>query len=420
MKLGYPRSIVSASLGASGVLRSYKNAIDELTRVGVAVVVAAGNENRDACNYSPSYVASAITVGATTPSDDRASFSNYGRCVDIFAPGEDIASAMISSDTDSVAWSGTSMACPHVAGAVALIWSEYPGPRRRRVADVDQLLKDRATKGVLHGLKHGSPDFLLYTGTDVVAPALPSLVDDGNGQDLEGPLEVCRGDCDRDSHCKQGLACFLRDGATPVPGCLGQGTKGWDYCYEPVLNNAATNPPDATLGRCSGDCDKDEDCGIGLKCFQRLGYTSVPGCSGLGTKNSDYCYNPDDPKLPSLVSVDVNPKQGSGQLEACSGDCDNDSECKEGLACFQRDATTAVPGCSGQGKSGWDYCYKPVLNDVGVNPTSPKLGTCTGDCDEDSDCAKGLRCFQRDGFTSVPGCSGEGASDWDYCCNPNN
>jgi len=168
------------------------------------------------------------------------------------------------------------------------------------------------------------------------------------------------------------------------------------------------------LSLCTGDCHRDDDCMEGLKCFQRSGYTTVPGCDGIGTKDLDYCYDPKLPNLPPLVDVEEKPKDG---LEECSGDCNSDSECMPGLVCFQRDGHTPVPGCPGKGTKKWDYCYKPVLNIVSLDPKA-KLGTCSGDCDSDKGCSKGLKCKQRDGDEEVPGCSGEAAPAWDYCYNP--
>lgn len=172
--------------------------------------------------------------------------------------------------------------------------------------------------------------------------------------------------------------------------------------------------PNGKLGLCVGDCDKDSGCEKGLKCFQRSGYTMVPGCEGVGNKDSDYCYDPQLPNLPSLENVAKDPKE---TLEECFGDCDSDADCMPGLACYQRDGKTPVPGCSGAGKKDWDYCYKPVLNIVSKDPKAI-LGSCSGDCDSDSNCAPGLKCHQRDADEEVLGCSGEAAPAWDYCYNP--
>merc|ERR1712072_1515865 len=113
----------------------------------------------------------------------------------------------------------------------------------------------------------------------------------------------------------------------------------------------------------------------------------------------------------------------------CQGDCDNDSHCKTGLKCFQRGGKQPVPGCQSGGKgdvSGHDYCYNPksvmLLNLGGSAHTTGKLNQCQGDCDSDSHCATGLKCFQRNGKAPVPSCKSGGSGDYqnyDYCIDPN-
>jgi subtilisin family serine protease len=107
------------SLGGGKSL-AVNNAVNALVASGVTTVVAAGNSNRDACGYSPASQPNAITVASTTSTDYRSSFSNWGSCVDIFAPGSSIAAPWIGSNTAIRTISGTSMASPHVCGAVAL------------------------------------------------------------------------------------------------------------------------------------------------------------------------------------------------------------------------------------------------------------------------------------------------------------
>merc|ERR1711878_182387 len=112
--MGRP-AVISMSLGGSGADPGYTTVIDAAVNQGVVVVVAAGNSNSDACNFSPAFAANAITVGSTTSTDSRSSFSNYGTCVQIWAPGSSVVSASSSSDTGTRSLSGTSMACPHVS-----------------------------------------------------------------------------------------------------------------------------------------------------------------------------------------------------------------------------------------------------------------------------------------------------------------
>lgn len=153
-------AVANASLGGSGST-AIDTAVRDSVASGVTWVVAAGNSNTNASSFSPARVTQAITVGATTSSDARASYSNYGSVVDLFAPGSTITSAWNTSDTATYTGNGTSFASPHVAGAAALYLSANT---TATPAQVQTALVNRATTGVVGNPGSGSPNRLLYTG----------------------------------------------------------------------------------------------------------------------------------------------------------------------------------------------------------------------------------------------------------------
>lgn len=153
-------AVVSMSLGAKGTWLVLDEAIDASVAAGVVVVVAAGNMISDACTFSPAGIPSAITVGSTNRFDFRSGFSNFGDCVDIFAPGSDVKSASHLTDTWWAYKSGTSMSCPAVAGAAALLHSERP---QATVAEVLDTMLTKAETGTISGLVW-SVNKLLWVG----------------------------------------------------------------------------------------------------------------------------------------------------------------------------------------------------------------------------------------------------------------
>jgi subtilisin family serine protease len=152
-------AVANMSLGGSPST-SLDNAVKNSIADGVSYAIAAGNSNKNACNYSPARVSNAITVGATTSSDSRASYSNYGSCLDIFAPGSSITSAWYTSNTATNTISGTSMATPHVAGVAALYLQGSPSASPATVRDA---LVANATLNVVKSPGTNSPNRLLFT-----------------------------------------------------------------------------------------------------------------------------------------------------------------------------------------------------------------------------------------------------------------
>lgn len=159
-------AVANMSLGG-GASSAVDNAVANLVAAGVTTVVAAGNDNANACNYSPARVPSAITVGSTAQGDARSNFSNYGSCVDIFAPGSSITST--SQSGGSTTMSGTSMASPHVAGVAALYLEANPSATP---AQVEAGIEDAATTGAVSDVQ-GSPNLLAYSLLDGTPPPPP-------------------------------------------------------------------------------------------------------------------------------------------------------------------------------------------------------------------------------------------------------
>jgi len=177
-------AVANMSLGG-GSSSSIDDAVQGMTNAGVTVVVAAGNDNDNACSYSPAGAPSAITVGSTTSSDKRSSFSNYGSCLDIYAPGSNITSTRNNGGTQTM--SGTSMASPHVAGIAALYLADNPNAS---VSQVTQAVTDAATPNKVTDAKSGSPNLLAYSIFGGSNPDPDPDPDPEPGNELENGVSV--------------------------------------------------------------------------------------------------------------------------------------------------------------------------------------------------------------------------------------
>jgi subtilisin family serine protease len=166
-------AVANMSLGG-GASTAMDNAVRNSIASGIVYSIASGNSNANACGTSPARVAEALTVNASTNADSRASFSNFGTCTDLFAPGQDITSAWHTSDTATNTISGTSMAAPHVAGVVALHLSANPSAT---VPQTNQAVIDRSSQGKIGNPGTGSPNRLLFVQQD--APADVAVTNPG-------------------------------------------------------------------------------------------------------------------------------------------------------------------------------------------------------------------------------------------------
>lgn len=182
-------AVANMSLGGSAS-SALDTAVANSISAGVSYAIAAGNSNADACNYSPARVASANTVGSTTSTDARSSFSNWGTCLDVFAPGSSITSAWHTSDTATNTINGTSMASPHVAGALALYLQTNPGASP---STASQALVSNATLNKVTSAGSGSPNRLLYSifgsTPDTTAPTT-SVTSPAAGSTVSGTITV--------------------------------------------------------------------------------------------------------------------------------------------------------------------------------------------------------------------------------------
>jgi subtilisin family serine protease len=182
-------AVVNLSLGGPAS-SSLDDAVRRVIASGVAVVVAAGNEGKDACTTSPARVAEAVTVGASSSRDEKPSWSNFGSCLDLFAPGVSITSLSNGSPTATATMSGTSMASPHAAGVAALVLERAPS---LLPADVAATVLAAATPGVVTSAGTGSPNLLLRATTAAAPPVEPVTSGPTNTAPTAAAVTSCSG-----------------------------------------------------------------------------------------------------------------------------------------------------------------------------------------------------------------------------------
>lgn len=228
-KQANPSIPMVANMSLGGAFSSTQNtAVNNAVNAGVFFAVAAGNSNQNACNFSPASAANAYTIGSTTISDVRSSFSNFGSCVDTFAPGSSITSAWRTSDTATNTISGTSMATPHATGAGALVFQEHP---TWTPAQVMSELNARATTGVLSSLGSGSPNRLLFTlGGSAPPPPPPPppgdcTVQQGFETDATGWSNDAASTCSTGAYVRANPTLVSNGGVTTQPSGSHAGTR---------------------------------------------------------------------------------------------------------------------------------------------------------------------------------------------------
>jgi len=220
-------AVANMSLGGS-LSQALNDAIAASISAGVTYAVAAGNDNVNACNVSPASVAAAITVGATTNTDARASYSNWGTCLDLFAPGTSITSSWSTTDTATNTISGTSMATPHVVGAAALYLQRNPTHTPLQVRDA---LVVNGTPGKVTGPGTGSPNVLLYTAfipadsNSDSTPPTATLTAPSAGTTLSGTVTLSAMASDNVSVARVD---FLVDGQTVASDTTSPYSVSWD------------------------------------------------------------------------------------------------------------------------------------------------------------------------------------------------
>jgi len=196
-------AVMTMSLGSYSVPESSRVAVDAVVAAGITVTVSAGNRGTPSCDKSYTFIRSAIGVAASDSTNTRASFSNYGECNAIFAPGVSVVSASHTSDTGTSSKSGTSMSAPHVAGVVAMLLHEEPSLLPEKIRE---RLVGSAQVGAVNSIREGDPNLLLnadfYSGPPTPPPPPPAPTP-APPTPAPGVWELTGSGCSMDGNCVQ-------------------------------------------------------------------------------------------------------------------------------------------------------------------------------------------------------------------------
>jgi subtilisin family serine protease len=370
---------------------------------GVTYAVAAGNESTDACNRSPASEPSAITVGATTRTDTRASFSNFGTCVDVFAPGSEITSAWIDSDTATNTISGTSMATPHATGVAALYLAGSPTAQPAQVAAA---IVKGASPGAVADPGTGSPDLLLFSRLSsepppMTEPPTATITSPADGSTVGGTVMVTAVAADPDGSIAR--VRFSLPGVGIVDDTTPPYEASWDTRAAPNGTQTVRVRAFDNLGAVS-EADTATVTVYNDPCDERLtaptGTLQSPNFPGPYPDNFDYtwCITPPGGDEASLTFTTVDLGQEGDLLEVIDGNTGEPFGSRQAISSFVM--IRFVTNSKSSNATGWQATWTSAPhNEVPTvaltNPTPGGLQTGTVAVTADAADADGTIAFVR-------------------------